>query len=281
MPVTKDETGNKYGKLLVISEASRDNTNMIRWNCLCDCGNTTVTRGTSLRNGHTKSCGCIAGEKHGLTNHRLYSTYRGMISRCNNPKDRSYDNYGGRGIRVLFSSLEDFINKMDTSYKEGLTLDRLDNDGHYEISNCRWATDIEQHNNRSDNTYATIKGEKVTLADAARLYNLNVESLRSRYRVCGDNFAELFRPIRGRVLYDEATKDPVQNYTQSSRPSVSIKGDILSLPQVSKIYGIHESTLYKRYHKYGDDINQLLQPLKGSLVPFYDPITLEPINDTK
>ena len=124
---------------------------------------------SNIKNGHTKSCGCykskLISEKnritkkiHGFKSHRLYGTWKMMMHRCNNPKNISYKNYGGRGIKVCdeWHNIENFINDMFPSFIEGLTLDRKNNDLGYSVDNCRWANQNIQTRNirllKSNNT---------------------------------------------------------------------------------------------------------------------------------
>lgn len=116
----------------------------------CFCGKEFKTQVRSVKSGATKSCGCIGRNKtHGLTNHRLYNTWSSMINRCNSVASKNYIKYGARGIKVCdrWLKIENFISDMYPSFKEGLTLDRIDVNGNYEPSNCRWATIITQNRN--------------------------------------------------------------------------------------------------------------------------------------
>lgn len=125
---------------------------------LCHCGNKFKVRSESIRTGNTKSCGCSINKTHGMTKHRLYSVWHGMKQRCYNENDKRYMDWGGRGIKIcdLWHNVENFIIDMYPSFKEGLSIDRIDYDGNYEKSNCRWATrEIQARNTRklqSNNT---------------------------------------------------------------------------------------------------------------------------------
>ena len=114
----------------------------------CFCGNEFEAQIDNIKNRNTKSCGCLK-IKHKLTNHRLYHIWYNMLQRCYNPKNKQYKDYGGRGITVCerWHLVENFIEDIYPTYEEGLTLDRIDVDGNYEPSNCRWATKSVQNRN--------------------------------------------------------------------------------------------------------------------------------------
>ena len=158
---TKIKIGDVFGKLTVISREPDSISRHRRWLCRCECGNTKIIREDSLLKGSTKSCGCLttlatrkAIEKwtlHGESNTRLHRIWRGMLSRCENPNRPKYISYGARGIRVCeewhtYTIFRDWA--LYNGYADDLSIDRINNDGNYEPSNCRWATPIVQANNR-------------------------------------------------------------------------------------------------------------------------------------
>ena len=186
-----DLTGNRYGKLTVIKRVYKEGDNNTYWLCKCDCGNKTVVNAPHLKDGHTTSCGCVHKEAlkksittHGLSKHPLYKIYKAMKERTNKEYSKSYKNYGGRGIKVCDEWLNDFGKfydwAMSNGYKDGLTIDRIDVNGNYEPSNCRWATMKEQGNNKRNNRNITYHGQTYTMKQWAEKLGIKYSTLSMR-----------------------------------------------------------------------------------------------------
>lgn len=158
-----DLTGQRFGRLLVVERTddyvSPQGLRQVCWLCVCDCGTILIVRGNSLRQGRSKSCGCLSAElsakrceKHGGWRTRLYRIWEGMKKRCYKYDCKDYPNYGGRGIMICEEWLHNFQAFYNWSvangYRDDLSIDRIDNDKGYGPDNCRWATAKEQAANR-------------------------------------------------------------------------------------------------------------------------------------
>lgn len=176
-PRAKDLTGQRFHRLVVISRAPGypGGSKGARWHCVCDCGNKTISGGTQLRNGDTKSCGCHARQflgkphyKHGQHKHKLYIAWTSIKQRCLNPKNPVYPFYGGRGITICDEWLNNypaFVAYMGTAPTDKHTVDRIDNNGNYEPGNVRWATRSEQVRNTRYTQMITHDGRTQCFAD--------------------------------------------------------------------------------------------------------------------
>ena len=180
-----DKTGNVYGQLTVLALAERREGKPVEWLCECTCGNHTIVTTSNLINNHTLSCGCrqsnnlLGGMRttHGMSGagHRIYHSWCGLLARTGNPNDHKWDHYGGRGIKVCdaWKVFENFYADMGPSWVEGLSLDRIDVNGDYEPSNCRWATRAVQSHNRRK-----FKGK------SSKYYGVSWHKLKRKWSTC-------------------------------------------------------------------------------------------------
>lgn len=157
-PKLIDLSGQAFGRLQALSfyDTRKDRA---RWLCRCSCGTEVIIPTADLRSGHSQSCGCLRAELksarlliHGHAKRRRqtleWQAYIRARARCRNSKNPSYCNYGGRGIQFRFSSYEEFFKELGYKPDSSYSLDRIDNNGHYEIGNVRWATRSQQNKNR-------------------------------------------------------------------------------------------------------------------------------------
>ena len=204
----KDLTGQKFGRLIVIKFVGTDHNQKSLWLCKCQCGKEKIFGGSNLRNGNSKSCGCLRIEnlikrqtKHSMAlstkRHPLYIVWKGMKARCLNPNEPSYPNYGGRGIAVCdeWLEFEPFAKwAFENGYDKSLEIDRIDNDKGYSPDNCRWATRSQNQLNKRNNHLITIKGKTKTLSEWSRESGISIHTICSRIRY-GWNDDDLLKPI--------------------------------------------------------------------------------------
>lgn len=210
-----DLTEKRFGNLTVICRGDKTKHGTYRWNCKCDCGNLVSIPTNDLRSGHTRSCGCLKKSKNtvqkacltrriryginndGRSKHPLYGTWKQMISRCENPNAQNYKRYGLKGISVC-EEWHDFWKFAEWSDSvggrpQGFTLDRINYNGNYEPSNCRWANNHIQSMNKSSSILLTHNGKTETLSAWAKIIGISDQAMYNRYNR-GWNETDMFLP---------------------------------------------------------------------------------------
>ncbi|OMD92743.1 hypothetical protein BSK67_18445 [Paenibacillus odorifer] len=190
-----DLAGRKINNWTVVERVEGRNSGGAWWFCKCECGTTREVLGTNIIRGRSKSCGCI-NKTHLMNRSRLFYTYYAMKKRC---KDTSSSRYGGRGITYCeeWESFIPFMNwALANGYNDELQIDRIDYDGNYEPSNCRWVTSKENNNNRCNNVPIEINGVKKNLSTWAEEYGLSVQTVWRRYNKLGKTGMDLIKPVK-------------------------------------------------------------------------------------
>lgn len=261
----EDLTGKKYGRLTVLRFKEIKKTGVGKrylWECQCECGKKSIVAGDVLKNGNTRSCGCLAVETrgkasitHGKRHTALYGLWCSMKGRCGNPNNKSYKFYGARGISVCsewennFQSFYDWA--MANGYKAGLQLDRIDTNGNYCPENCRFITQKENENNRRDNVIVDYQGTRCTLSQFAEQNELDYDRLRYLYVQCGLSIDEIFEKDYMNKQY-KREKGKVYRY----------KGETHTLKELAEIYNVDIVTLKSRVHGMKWDIARAIEEPK-------------------
>lgn len=204
--------GRKFGRWTVLGEADeRCKNGSILYRCRCDCGSERTVNGSILRQGGSTSCGCynreIITKPDAVYKERLYSVWSSMKSRCCCATDRSYKNYGGRGIRVCEEWRSDYKAFKQWAYShgyaDGLWLDRVNNNDDYSPENCRWATTMEQARNKRTNVFVEYNGQTMCLIDAAAASGIKVATIKRRMEL-GWPTEKLFIPAENKYSHGDA-----------------------------------------------------------------------------
>lgn len=253
-----DIVGKRFEKLTVIklankiqkynSKGCKDGLKYI-YLCSCDCGNTCFVERNHLITLHTKSCGCykIGMHTNRLTKHnkrytKIYNVWSGIKRRCYNPHQKSYKNYGGRGIIMCDEWLKNFQTfynwAINNGYEEGLTIDRINNNGNYEPSNCRWVRSQDQTKNLRTNHYITYNNETHCLSKWAEIYNIPKNVMYTRVSLGWD--------------FEKIISTPPK--TNKKSKLYEYQGIYKTLNEWCKFLNIEPSTFYKRLKKYSSPI---------------------------
>lgn len=242
---TKNLIGQKFGRLTVIERNGSNKRSQANWLCLCDCGKKITVLGARLRNGTTKSCGCLRETikrkskkginiRHGLSQTRLYAIWSSMKRRCYKEKEPMYKYYGARGIKICDewkNSFIDFYNwSMSNGYNDNLSIDRINNNGNYEPTNCRWATIQEQCNNRRSNYIVEYNGEKHTITEIHNKTKIDRRTIKSRIKKYG--------------LCDKV-------FERNRNVPIEYKGVSHTIKEWCNITGLDKRTIQKRIRKFG------------------------------
>ena len=191
--------GQKFHRLTVVSRAENGKRGQVMWYCLCDCGNKTIVKSFNLRGKHIKSCGCFRSSKNGKSKTSECEAWYSMKKRCQNPKDKSWKNYGGRGINICKqwnNSFETFLKDMGLKPTFKHKIERIDNDGNYEPNNCVWATQFQQSRNMRTNRYITFKGKKLCIADWSYSLGGNHNLIHDRLKMGWPTTKALSTPVK-------------------------------------------------------------------------------------
>lgn len=180
-----DLTGKTFGKWVVLEFRGISKSRRATWLCRCDCGKTKVQPSNALLRGTSKSCATCGRYRHGQGGNLRspeYRTWANMLTRCRNPQSTYFNLYGGRGISVCsrWHVFQNFLDDMGLRPSKLHSLDRIDSDGHYELDNCRWATQKQQARNKRNNRLLTFNGDTRCLAEWSAMLGLNYYALQMR-----------------------------------------------------------------------------------------------------
>jgi hypothetical protein len=187
----EDITGLRFGRLLVLRRYEKTARHGWKYECQCDCGNLKIVLQENLCKGQTSSCGCLHSQTfrsitttHGMSKTPLYKSWSSMIRRCKKTSGKDASRYANRGIRVCerWKIFENFLDDMGPTWKRGYSIERKNNDGNYEPSNCRWATAQEQARNRSTNHQITYNNETHLISEWAEMAHVSIGQIINRQK---------------------------------------------------------------------------------------------------
>ena len=186
--VAKDLTGQSFGSLTVLRRSPAHGNGkkpVTMWVCRCQCGREISVKADSLKSGHTVSCGCLKVKHMESYKHktRLYNIWKCMRQRCNNPNNPNYPHYGGKGVTIC-EEWKEYVGfrawAAANGYDDSKSIDRIDVNGNYEPSNCRWADDKTQANNTTRNRRIAFRGRNMTISEIADLLDVSYSTIQHR-----------------------------------------------------------------------------------------------------
>lgn len=217
MPPLIDLTGHQFGRLTVLERTYKKNSRGPYWLCKCSCGNTTIVRSSSLKDGTTQSCGCYNTELcskinlvHGMSRTPEYRAWTNIIQRCFNPNHPSFKDYGARGITVCKewkNSFMAFFNDMGKRPSPKLTIERVDNHKGYFSENCIWASRKKQSNNNRRNHLITINGWSLNITQWAKHVGVKAQAIHTRLHLGWTPEKSIFCPIKPHKPYKSNLKN--------------------------------------------------------------------------
>lgn len=211
----EDLTGKKFNMLTVVEphhiHYPKNSDRLLYWLVKCECGNTAVKSSRTIKSGYSKSCGCLqrlatskARKIHGEADSRLNNMWYNMKKRCYHKNNPKYKNYGARGIKICDEWKNDYVAFSDWAHENGyndqMTIERIDVNGNYEPSNCKWIPMLDQAANRTSNKWVYIDGDKYSPLELEEKYNIPVKTIYARI-ARGDKGESVVRPLGTRQFY--------------------------------------------------------------------------------
>lgn len=254
-----DLTNKRFGRLTVVGRSfCEQGYKGTFWDCDCDCGNSVRVDGWNLRQGFTKSCGCLFHDTvttHGGTKDPLYKVWHGMKARCRNPHSKAFKYYGEKGVKVCdewldFKKFSDWASS--SGYAKGLTLDRIDSNGNYCPENCRWITHSE-NSSRTARLFLTVNGETLSYSEWAKKLGVNRVAIAHWIERHGEDYA---------IRRIDATLNPQKYSTEeifaigigkNIRRYATINGETLSYSAWAKKIGMSHNNILHTLKKYGEE----------------------------
>lgn len=256
MPEFLDLTGEKFGRLTALYRVAKGKGGQTRWYCKCDCGGESISPSYYLRTVQKgcKKCTQIGRPTHGLSHLPEFSIWAQMKQRCDNPDCEAYKHYGGRGIRYSpnWINFEVFFKDMGPRPSKKHTLERNDNDGNYEISNCRWATRKEQARNFRHNVILEFQGQKKCISEWGEIYGLKHDTIASRLE-------------RGFSI-EKALMTPIQ----VPKNWITLNGEKVTVSMAEKTLGLTPNTIGARLKRGYTEEEAISIPIGVSKKQYYN-----------